>query len=141
MSSNEAASTEPSRLNGTKIAALLATATPGPWVYSPERHTHDSPIHTASAKSDRDYIGPCSSDGGVVGSSEWIWLQDGDGNFIAAAPDIAARAIDAEAIIRDLVEVLEEIDHDTSCEIARSWATGKEVDRARAFLRVAEPSS
>ncbi len=66
----------------SEIEARLKAATPGRWVYDPDRHTHDCVIHVA----DRDqskwgyYDLEC---GGVVGSSEWIWLSDEDGEFIA----------------------------------------------------------
>jgi hypothetical protein len=128
VSSNEAASTEPLRLNGAKIAALLSAATPGPWVYSPERHTHDSPIHTANAVESHGYIG--ADNGCVVGSSEWIWLTEGDGDLIAATPDIAARVIEAEAVIRDFL--------DATDSVMRQNFSGFDIDeiedRARAFL-------
>ena len=60
--------------------------TPGPWVYSPNRDTHDSVIHQDIPVDKYGYYGPDS--GGVVGSSEWIWLKDEDARLIAAAPDL-----------------------------------------------------
>lgn len=62
------------------------THTPGPWIFSPERDTHDSIIHTADAVEKHGYIG--ADNGGVVGSSEWIWIKDEDARLIAAAPDL-----------------------------------------------------
>lgn len=62
------------------------THTPGPWVFSPERDTHDSIIHTANAVEKHGYIG--ADNGGVVGSSEWIWIKDEDARLIATAPDL-----------------------------------------------------
>lgn len=66
-----------------EIRERLGKATEGPWVYDKDRHTHDSCIHVADAKEEYGYIGP--NRGGVVGSSEWIWIEDADGEFIANA--------------------------------------------------------
>jgi hypothetical protein len=58
--------------------------TKGPWVYSPERSTHDCCIHTKDAKEECGYISP--ENGGVVGSSEWTWINEADAQLIASAP-------------------------------------------------------
>jgi hypothetical protein len=60
--------------------------TPGPWVYDSKRSTHDSIIHTVDAKEEYGYIS--QDNGGVVGSSEWIWIKDADATLISAAPDM-----------------------------------------------------
>lgn len=60
--------------------------TPGPWVYSKKRHTHDCVIHTEKAREEFGYISP--ENGGVIGSSEWIWINDADAKLIAAAPEL-----------------------------------------------------
>lgn len=62
--------------------------TPGPWVFSPQRDTHDCCIHTADAVEEYGYIN--HGKGGVVGSSEWTWISDADAHLIAAAPDMYA---------------------------------------------------
>ena len=56
-------------------------ATTGPWEFDANRHTHDSPVFAAWAVEKYGYIG--EGNGSVVGSSEWIWLKDEDGEFIA----------------------------------------------------------
>lgn len=67
-----------------ELEKLAKAATPGLWAYSPERDTHDFAIHAADAElGNRHSSG--SAKGGVVGSSEWIWLKEEDGRFIAAA--------------------------------------------------------
>lgn len=66
-----------------EIKLRMEKATPGPWVYNKDRHTHDSCIYKADAKDKYRYIS--NEDGGVVGSSEWIWIKDEDGEFIAHA--------------------------------------------------------
>ena len=63
-----------------EIEKRLNNATSGDWIYSKHRDTHDSCIHTKDAVEEYGYIG---EKGGVVGSSEWIWISDEDGNFIA----------------------------------------------------------
>lgn len=60
--------------------------TPGPWVFDPSRDTHDCAIHQDVPVGEYGYYGP--NDGGVVGSSEWLWLKEEDGHLIAAAPDL-----------------------------------------------------
>lgn len=59
--------------------------TPGPWLYSPERDTHDFCIHTLDPKMSGPHI---HQDSGIVGSSEWTWINDADGYLIAAAPEL-----------------------------------------------------
>ena len=60
--------------------------TKGKWVYNENRDTHDSIIHSENAKEEFGYI---SNDrGGVVGSSEWIWLKPEDAYLIASAPEL-----------------------------------------------------
>ena len=72
------------------IRKRLENATPGEWVYDPNLDTHDSCIYVknSSPKPVGNYTpkyrnGP--KDGGIVGSSEWIWIEDNDGEFIANA--------------------------------------------------------
>ena len=60
--------------------------TKGKWVYSKHRDTHDSIIHSESAEEKCGYIS--NEDGGVVGSSEWIWLEPEDAYLISAAPEL-----------------------------------------------------
>lgn len=57
-------------------------------MYSPNRTTHDCVIHQQSAKPKHGYIG--IDHGGVVGSSEWIWIKEADAQLISAAPDLLA---------------------------------------------------
>lgn len=66
-----------------EIESRLAAASRGPWVYDGSRHTHDSPIYVEGATPKNGYIG--AEAGGVVGSSEWIWLTEQDGRFIAGS--------------------------------------------------------
>ena len=58
-----------------------------PWVYSKERDTHDYCIHSE----EYGYI----DEGGVVGSSEWIWITDEDAEFIVRACNSFYDLIDA----------------------------------------------
>lgn len=80
-----------------ELEAGLEGVTPGPWVYSPERHTHDSPIHRDvplplyNDGTPMTYYGPHL--GGVVGSSEWIWLTEADGKHIARCDPDTIRAL------------------------------------------------
>jgi hypothetical protein len=53
-------------------------ATPGEWEYSPDRHTHDFIIHQANPA--LTYSGQVED--GVIGSSEWIWIEDADAALI-----------------------------------------------------------
>jgi hypothetical protein len=53
---------------------------PLPWAYSPERHTGDFMVHSASpATSASGYI---DDKDGVIGSSEWTWLNERDAAYI-----------------------------------------------------------
>jgi len=61
--------------------------TPGKWVYSPNRHTHDSIIHSENAIEEYGQI--TNGNGGVIGSSEWIWIKEEDALFIADAGTVA----------------------------------------------------
>lgn len=60
--------------------------TPGPWIYDPKRTTHDSCIYTKNAIEEDGYIS--SWNGGVLGSSEWIWLKEEDGVLMSSAPEL-----------------------------------------------------
>lgn len=67
-------------MNKTKkideIKKRLAATTKGRWVYDKNRHTHDSCIHVEGSEDLFGYIGP--GRGCVVGSSEWIWIEDNE---------------------------------------------------------------
>ena len=68
------------------IKARLKATTKGKWVYDKNRTTHDYCIYVEGSKDDNyGHIYPDSC--GVVGSSEWIWIKDEDGEFIANAKD------------------------------------------------------
>lgn len=90
-----------------ELRELAEKATPGPWVYSPERDTHDSPIHQDIPVGKYGYYG--YDDGGVVGSSEWIWLKDDDAAFIARSREAVPRLLDEVERLRDALrtDVLE----------------------------------
>ena len=60
--------------------------TKGKWVYNENRDTHDSIIHSEGAKEESGYIS--NENGGVVGSSEWVWLKPEDAYLIASAPEL-----------------------------------------------------
>lgn len=66
--------------------AERATHTPGPWVYVPDRNAHDYVIHKEGAKESED--GFISDEDGVVGSSEWVLIDEDDARLIAAAPEL-----------------------------------------------------
>ncbi|MBZ9659735.1 hypothetical protein LB523_11835 [Mesorhizobium sp. ESP-6-4] len=103
---------------------MIAKHTPTPWVFSPGRHTHDCIIHAADADdSEYGYILP--DKGGVVGSSEWIWLSDEDGEFIV-------RAVNAHDALVAALEM-------ARASIAGEWGEDhpevKEIDAALARAR------
>lgn len=83
-----------------EIQNRVDNATKGPWIYSPERHTHDCCIHQLNAK--EKYGNIDLDNGGIIGSSEWIWINDADAIFIAAAR-------------RDISNLLQELDR-VKCE-------------------------
>lgn len=60
--------------------------TKGKWIYSPERDTHDCIIHSEFYKEEFGYIS--NENGGVVGSSEWIWIDEYDALLISKAPEM-----------------------------------------------------
>jgi len=65
-----------------EIKNRLDAATNGNWVFDSKRDTHDNCIYVEGSSDEKyGYI----SEGGVVGSSEWIWIKDADGEFIANA--------------------------------------------------------
>jgi hypothetical protein len=75
-----------------EIKTRLAKATEGEWVYDSKRDTHDCCIYVKGLEPTVEYIGDYSytpnldlSNGGIVGSSEWTWIKDNDGEFIANA--------------------------------------------------------
>lgn len=68
-----------------EIKARLNAATKGKWIYDKSRNTHDSCVHVEGSKEEYGYIKP--DRGGVIGSSEWIWIKDADGEFIAHSKD------------------------------------------------------
>lgn len=79
------------------VGGLQTQHTPGPWSYDMNRHTHDYVIFQEGAQhSDHVRKHGCIDDGGVVGSSEWIWIEEADARLIAAAPCLleAARPFD-----------------------------------------------
>lgn len=47
-----------------EIEDRLTDATPGPWEYDEDRHTHDSPVYVKGSRPQYDYFGPAW--GGVV---------------------------------------------------------------------------
>ncbi len=75
-----------------EIKTRLAKATEGVWIYDPKRDTHDCCIYVEGLEPTVEYIGDYPytlnldlSNGGIVGSSEWIWIKDDDANFIVNA--------------------------------------------------------
>ena len=89
----------------------MSKQTPEPWVFSPDRHTHDCFIHAANAEEKYGYID--NDDGGVFGSSEWNWFKDEDAKRTVACVNACA-GINPEAV-PDVVEALRE---------AINWAEG-----------------
>ena len=96
-----------------EIKARLRAATPGKWVYTKRRHTHDYCIHVANAMEQtfeidgeiyHDY--QLESKDGVVGSSEWIWIKDEDAEFIAYAKE------DIEYLLDSLRKILRRVQDD-----------------------------
>ena len=86
-----------------EIKARLAAATPGNWVYDSERDTHDSCIYVEGSTEEHGYIGP--DNGGIIGSSEWIWVEDADGEFMAhAKADIEWMISEIERLIGENAE-------------------------------------
>lgn len=57
--------------------------TKGEWVYSKDKDTHDYCIHLKNPKIE---FGQVSHAHGIIGSSEWIWINDEDARLICGAP-------------------------------------------------------
>jgi|TARA_R110000744_G_scaffold277981_1_gene390279 hypothetical protein len=85
--------------------------TKGKWVYNENRDTHDSIIYSENAKEEYGYIS--NENGGVVGSSEWIWLKPEDAYLIASAPELL------EAL-QDLVKYCEDNNVGAELELAKN---------------------
>lgn len=64
-----------------EIKKRLDAATKGKWVFDSKRDTHDCCIYVEGSVDRHGFI--WVGEGGVVGSSEWIWIGDADGEFIA----------------------------------------------------------
>ena len=79
---------------------LLKSITPWPWVYNPSRGTHDYCIHSASA----GLFGTIDPKDGVVGSSEWIWIDEADAEFIAHSPQIISELLDENERLKWFLE-------------------------------------
>lgn len=62
----------------------ISKATPRPWEYDADRNTHDCVIYQKGS-SDKEYGYIEHGKGGVVGSSEWIWLSAADAALIVLA--------------------------------------------------------
>jgi hypothetical protein len=74
-------------------------------VYDKRRDTHDSPLFLeGSTPNSQGCIGP--EDGGVVGSSEWIWLSDEDAQRIVTCWNAHDTLI---AALRAQIEFLESL--------------------------------
>lgn len=98
----------------------LGGHTPGPWSYDMNRHTHDYVIFREGAQySDHVREWGCIDDGGVVGSSEWIWIEEADARLIAAAPDLLEALKEAVAFHDD-----EDNEHIARWRAAIARATG-----------------
>ena len=77
-----------------------------PWVYSKFRDTHDCCIHSKDAIQEKSgYID--LDNGGVVGSSEWIWINDEDAEFICRAVNSHYDLLKAVNLARDIAPTAE----------------------------------
>ena len=80
------------------IKKRLANTTKGRWVYQKRRHTHDYCIYSVEGAHWKDKS--IEHEQGVIGSSEWIWIEDNDANFI----------VNAKEDIEHLLKVIEELE-------------------------------
>lgn len=90
--------------------------TPEPWVYDPERGgNHDFIIHREEFEEEH---GEVRREDGVVGCSEWLWLDDADARRIVACVNacsgLSNNALEG-GIIEDMIETLTYI-HETTGE-------------------------
>jgi len=63
--------------------------TPGPWEFNVDA-VHGWSIFQKNSPASRQQTGSPDDEGGVVGTSEWTWLEPRNAHLIAAAPDLYA---------------------------------------------------
>lgn len=68
-------------MNLEEIKKRHSDASTGPWIWDARRHTHDCIIYVEGSVEEYGYIS--IGEGGIVGSSEWTWVDDHNGEFIA----------------------------------------------------------
>lgn len=115
---------------------LAQKATNGPWDFDLDRSEHDSIIYKIGSDKNYhskkyNYIAPDS--GGVVGSSEWMWINDEDVKFIAHHnPEFILRLLDH-------VEELQKTQcFCSSCKKQNNHKHNKEMDALKERLEDAE---
>jgi hypothetical protein len=95
----------------TKATALLEArerATQGELVYDPKRDTHDCAVYVKGSVEEYGYISP--DNGGVIGLSEWLWLEEPDGHFFTLAANNAAEIVTGyQDLVRRMADKLEAI--------------------------------